>query len=123
MFSVIAIALLIILFVAIYREIKDAPTYGDDPFKIVKLELALKENEKPYINIDTMRKAGFTQVRIDLPQQVSLIVPIDSVIKIDGYLLMLDQNKPDYIVIRQGVKETAPCVPYINIHRGVITFE
>lgn len=88
--------------------------YTKKGYKQLKLK-QIKDMSKIPVTMST--------VRITLPRNLIMIVPMESIIKIDGYTLMLDPNGPDYEVIRDGVREFAPCVPTVNINRGVITFE
>lgn len=99
------------------REMKNAPWFDEETNRFYNTYKELLNARKNH-NMKELSIAVFT-----LPKNIIMYIPLHAIIKIDGYVLLMNPNAGDYTLMRNGVEETAPCVASINIARAVITFE
>ena len=56
------------------------------------------------------------------PENIVMYLPLSSILSIDGNIVTLYKDAPDYVLVRNGVKELAPAIKSINILESIITF-
>lgn len=102
--------------IVLVREARNAPWYDEETNRYYKTFEEL---------INARNKANMEKqlliVVFTLPQDIVMHVPVASIARIDGSVLVFERNAPDYLLIRNHQEELAPAVT-TNIAEAIITF-
>lgn len=108
---------ILFLFLWIKSEFNNAPWYDENTNRFYRTYDQTTNTFKNLIKIMDTPTAVFKY-----PQDVVMYIPLSSIEKIDGSVLVLKEDAPDYTVIRDKIKEIAPAVQGINIATAILTF-